>query len=1123
MNAGNTSSLSENYTYAIPNRTITGLNEVFIQIHSADSFSPHENGFLNLHPESIEINSALFISEKQNNVSTLVIQENNSLLLSCSCCSVSDKLCPHQSQALYNILTRAELRIFFDEILRAHTLRKFAEPYGLQHEKNIEQYFLLAYHNGSVSVKPASASLVPLTADTLKFRENLLLDSYLPKTVSNPDKETLVIFKQHRYYRHLQIELYEAALTQNGKPKNPLKFINASEKVWHSENPTESKFYFGIGQFQHKITAERSAPELDALKAVCKNPMQLRFYQHISGSSENIVAGALSPIQLGAIIHSLELSVDLKEPFYEVSAAIYLNQHRHPLDDVTIKFQYFLEIDNAFHLAGNLKLLSTVEFFKAHSNTLLIHQSKYPEFRENILVKLEEYAEINYAYLPPATPEQLAENNLNQPPERFIYLKDADPYVELHPVMKYGNHEISILSKRQVYPKGIKTGFIIQRDKAAEFDFIRQITHQHPYFEEQMEDVLPFFYLHKKHFLNEDWFLRVFEKWQSQAIRILGFNTLKGNKLNPNPVKITIRLLSGTDWFNADIDVRYGKKKAGLVAISRAIRNKSKYIPLDDGTLGILPQEWLEKFTAYFSSGDIEDDTLKIAKSNFSVITALFDDEQIDRQVKAELALFNKKLLHFEAIEDTPVPPDLKAELRDYQKQGLNWLNFLDDFNLGGCLADDMGLGKSVQILAFILSQRGKRADNTNLLVVPTSLIFNWQAEVRKFAPSLKLHTLYGTGRSLDTKQFGQYELILTSYGTLLSDIRFLKNYTFNYVFLDESQNIKNPDSQRYKAACLLKSRNKIAITGTPVENNTFDLYAQLSFACPGLLGSKQYFKDIYSNPIDTFSDSKRALELQQKIQPFILRRTKAEVLKELPEKTEMVIHCAMDAAQRGIYDAFEKEFREFICSKTEEEIPKSSMHVLKGLTRLRQICNSPLLLHDDEINEKASGKIATLLEQIRTKSPQHKILVFSQFVSMLELIKKALTEEEIPFCYLTGSTKNRSEVVKEFQDDVTKRVFLISLKAGGTGLNLTQADYVYLVDPWWNPAVENQAIDRIYRIGQKKNIVAVRLICPDTVEEKILNMQESKKDLFNNLILSDAGMAKSFTKSELLGLLNKE
>ena len=645
------------------------------------------------------------------------------------------------------------------------------------------------------------------------------------------------------------------------------------------------------------------------------------------------------------------------------------------------------------------------------------------------------------------------------------------------------------------------------------------VVQQHPDFEEQLQE-MDFFYLHKDRFLDEDWFLDAFQAWKNEGITVLGFNELTNNRLNQHKARVSIQVTSGTDWFDTSMEIKYGKQKASLKQLHKAIRNKSKFIQLGDGTMGILPEEWMKKIEAFFQAGEPEEEVLKIPKSNFSQIDELFDDEMISQEVKDELAFYSRAFSSSTNLKEVPVPQELNATLRDYQRQGLNWLSFLDEHNFGACLADDMGLGKTIQIIAFILSQRRKRPNTTNLIVVPTSLLFNWQDEIAKFAPSMRLFTHYGPNRPKTVHEFSRYEVILTTYGMVLSDIHFLKTFRFNYIFLDESQAIKNPESQRYKAVRLLQSRNKAVLTGTPIENNTFDIYGQLSFACPGLLGSKQFFKAIYSMPIDKFEDRKKSSQLQKRIQPFILRRTKKQVATELPDKTEMVIYCEMGDEQRKVYDAYEKELREYILGKTQDDLTRSSMHVLTGLTKLRQICNSPALLKDEEFKGNHSAKIEVLVEQIENKSSQHKILVFSQFVSMLELIKKELEAKNISYEYLTGQTKDRAAKVNEFQNNDNVRVFLISLKAGGMGLNLTEADYVYLVDPWWNPAVENQAIDRSYRIGQTKNVIAVRLICPNTIEEKVVKLQESKTKLVGELLKSDESVMKSLSKDDLLGLL---
>ena len=461
--------------------------------------------------------------------------------------------------------------------------------------------------------------------------------------------------------------------------------------------------------------------------------------------------------------------------------------------------------------------------------------------------------------------------------------------------------------------------------------------------------------------------------------------------------------------------------------------------------------------------------------------------------------------------------------MRHYQKEGLNWLNFLDEMQWGGILADDMGLGKTLQVLAFLQLQANKKP-GTNLIVVPTTLLFNWENELKKFAPKLKAHYYYGTDREKNTHDFKNYDLVFTTYGILLRDIETLSKFQFNYAVLDESQAIKNPVSNRYKAACLIKARNKIALTGTPIENGTFDLFAQMSYANRGFFGGVKKFKENYSTPIDKDGNEVIAGELNKLINPFILRRTKEKVASELPDKTEDIIYCEMESGQRRVYDAYRNEYRNQLLNKIEAEgIGKSKMMVLEALTRLRQICDSPVLLNSDEVSETQSVKIKEIVRHITNKTGKHKILVFSQFVKMLGLIKDELAKLNIEYEYLDGqcSSQQREQSVNNFQENENLRVFLISLRAGGTGLNLTAADYVYIVDPWWNPAVENQAIDRCYRIGQDKKVFAYRMICKNTVEEKIIALQNKKKKIAEDLIQTDENILKKLNKNDIKELFS--
>jgi SNF2 family DNA or RNA helicase len=1108
---------SRNHNLFFKGASIANLNEVLIAQFAAATFSEATADIL---PTHLEINSGVFTNKRSITAfpDVVVGQQADGLALSCDCHSAPHKLCEHQALVLTAIIKREELRVFYDQALRYEKIRKVAVDYGLENENELDEYFSVSFSANKIHIRPVSDTILPVTKESL----DNLRSSLLPALISISEAERVsVVIRQHRYYHYLNIELYSGQLTLEGKLKNPLKQISPLNFVWETEDHEQLKFFTGIQKFQNRLDSKISEADLTALKAVVKNPLGYDFYAHDPELGEKVTSGTLIPVSVSLLPGELKLSVDAINNFVEINSFIQLADAQLKLQDLRPRFTYFVSEGDALYLPPNLQVLNLLSLF-AGKAAIAVHSAKFGEFKAKLLGPLEDHVTVDYKYIPRATPQQLENQGFIVDMERIIYLSDFGTYVMLIPVMRYGEVEISTRTKRQIYSADVKgREFLVQRDEEAELKFTGLLIRQHAYFEEQLENDLHYFYLHKKRFLDEDWFLQVFEQWQSEGITILGFNELEGNRLNPNKVKITIKVLSGINWFNARIDARFGHKCAALKQIYRAVKNKSRYVQLDDGTQGILPAEWLAKFETYFNAGEIAaSDTLQIPKINYNVIEELFEAAMLDEKVANEISVYQQRLADFTNIQSVTVPEELIGTLRPYQQQGLNWLNFLDDFNFGGCLADDMGLGKSIQVIAFILSQRRKVTQNTNLIVVPTSLIFNWEQEILKFAPSIRVLTIYGDDRIRSATGFDAHEVILTSYGTLLLDINFLKDYYFNYVFLDESQQIKNPESQRYKAARLLQSKNRIVITGTPIENNTFDLYGQLSFACPGLLGSKNYFKAIYSSPIDKFKSSKRAAELQQKIAPFILRRTKEQVAAELPEKTEMILHCAMGAEQRSIYDAYETEFRDYISALNGDVLKKSAMNVLKGLTKLRQICDSPLLIKGDKLPGNASAKIAVLLEQLEEKSPRHKILVFSQFVGMLDLIQKELVNRKIGYCRLTGQSRNRAQVIQEFQTDSAKRVFLISLKAGGTGLNLTEADYVYLVDPWWNPAVENQAIDRCHRIGQDKPVIAIRLICPGTVEEKIQLLQEDKKTLADQLIQSDAGRLGAFSKEGLLDLL---
>lgn len=1113
------------YDYILPDFNLKNLNETFILKHLNQLIFTDSKGFYSLHPEQIELNFAAFSHQNTDAFFPIVLVQQNesSVKLTCRCENPKTKLCSHQAQVLYNILKHDDLRVFFDDNLRKQKIAKVALDYGLEKEENLDDFFELKIENQSLQIRPKNKALQSFNTEMQQNLQSVLLpakNKVIEKALKPESNNLILVLSPHRYYGNLTLNLFETQITKSGKVKNPFKAINPTDLIFKTEQSDVLKYLSGISRFNQNYATEEIDAELEALTAIARNPLKIPAYLQDEKHSLNVQASSVIPVDIQLLDMDLRLQVNQKDDFFEITGRLIINGNAYQLDNLAIRYQYFVQLKNQLYLIAKTDLVRVINFFIKQSNRLVIHKSKYEAFQRTILIPLEGNIHVDYSYLKPATPKQIEEKGFDLENEKLVYLSESEDYILITPVMKYGNIEIPVLSKKKIQAQD-KFGnvFTLHRDEEAELQFAGEIIRQHPYFYDQ--ETNDSYYLHRKRFLEELWFLDAFEAWRSKDIHIFGFNQLKNNKLNENKAEINIEVLSGTDWFETKVKVKFGRQKVALKYLHKSIRNKSKFVTLDDGTLGILPEEWIEKFTNYFNAAEVTEDSLITPKIKFASINDLYEDALLDGVVKNEIRHLKEKFSGPENIQIVKTPKELKTKLRPYQQEGLNWLNFLDDFNFGSVLADDMGLGKTIQIIGFILSQREKVAINCNLVVVPASLIFNWKAEIEKFAPSIKVKTIYGNERTRVTDDFENFEVILTSYGTLLSDIRFLKDFRFNYIFLDESQNIKNPESQRYKTVRMLQSRNKVAITGTPIENNTFDLYGQLSFACPGLFGSKQQFADLYSTPIDQFKDSKRAKELQNKIKPFILRRTKEQVAKELPDKTEVILYCEMGTEQREVYEANKKEIQDYILGKTEDELPKSSMHVLRSITRLRQICNSAALLADGKSYLQASSKIDVLIEQIESKAQNHKILIFSQFVGMLDLIKRRLAEKKIKYQYLTGQTKNRGEVVRDFQTNDSIPVFLISLKAGGTGLNLTEADYVYLVDPWWNPAVENQAIDRAYRIGQHKNVMAVRLICPDTIEEKIMKLQAVKKDLVKDLIQTDGSFFKSLTKKELLGLLS--
>lgn len=1044
--------------------------------------------------------------------SVAISQKNEQLSLMCTCYNPSKKLCTHIHFAIAEIWRTKELQLPFNDQQRFDFLSKHATKMGLTDLGNPDDLFELKFDYGRIHVQ-SRYTLLSLTAyEKQELKRQLIPEFQFPKSV-NTEKKEFVLIEVSNYSKELVFTLMEAPLSKSGEMKAPLDKVVLQEKMRKYTSQEELLFFSAL--MQQDVYNGKTFLYQD----IVRNPLHIPFYFHEnSWDTKRVNPKNLELVTVLSGNPEATIFVRQSGDFYVLTCEVIIENKTFQSKNIHLSGSFFRSAEKLFFV-NNETIVQVLQFFKSKNHEIFIHQTQFASFREEFLNPLEQQVTVSYSFVKKAPAKIIKERSLNKVSEHLIYLSESDDYILITPVICYGEVEVSVLSKRTVYtenPDG--TLYSVERNESAERRFLLSIQAQHPTFEEFPQT--EFFYLHKQEFLDQGWFIDAFEEWRNNNYAILGFSQLKNNRYSAHKMKVQTQIISGIDWFDVKVNVSFGKQQAALKEIQKSILNKTRFVQLGDGTQGILPHEWIEKFGHYFRSGEIKGDSIQTHKSNFKLIDELFDREIVSKDVQLELDTYKEKLEAFHSIRQVKVPEKLNATLRDYQKEGLNWLNFLDEFGFGGCLADDMGLGKTIQIIAYFLAQHEKGNTQPNLVIVPTSLLFNWQREMDKFAPHLRYAALHGTNRETHTIDFNNYDVVLTTYGTLLSDVEQLKQQRFNCIVLDESQAIKNPDSKRYKAVRLLNARQRLVVTGTPLENNTFDLYAQLSFAMPGLLGNAKRFAADYSTPIDKFQDTARAKELQQKIHPFVLRRTKKQVASELPEKTEMVIYCEMDTEQRRVYDTYKIEFQKYLAGLSDEELQTSGLHVLQGLTKLRQICNSPALLSDDEFYGDQSAKLDELIAQITNLKEAHKILVFSQFVGMLDLVKKRLDDQKITYAYLTGQTRKREEQVEIFQNDDSVRVFLISLKAGGTGLNLTKAEYVFLIDPWWNPAVENQAIDRAHRIGQTNKVVAVRLITPGTIEEKIMELQQRKRQLAEELIHTDNTMLKQLSKDDLMQLV---
>lgn len=784
-------------------------------------------------------------------------------------------------------------------------------------------------------------------------------------------------------------------------------------------------------------------------------------------------------------------------------------------DEIRLLNNGLVLYQDILYAAASTEVLDIIERFPGQG-AVRITAAEWPEYLEQELLPLSGKTSMQFH-------ETLQDHVTEEEPQLRLYLKETDKMMSFRPVFAYNGIEKQWLDTTPAI--SAKAGRIVvhHRNEATEQTFLTMLRHMHASMQESRKSRS--FLLPAADALKGGWYFEFMDKLREANVEVHGYESLKQMRINPNKPVTNLQFTSGIDWFEAEMEVAFGDQKVTVADVKKALAHKQNFVTLADGSVGLLPDDWMDKYALMVKLGAVKGKSVQLKKYHFAAVEHLVD-ELDDHILLKELAEKRARLLNYDFERDNrfPAPANLHADLRPYQLAGFHWLSFLNETGWGGILADDMGLGKTIQTLSYLQHYANENPGARFLVACPTTLMYNWENEIRKFTPELGYHIYHGPARKSTAPEFEQANIIITTYGTLRSDIKLLGQIMFDYVVLDESQAIKNPLSQVARAASMLQSKNRLALSGTPVQNNTFDLYAQMNFLNPGMLGSMDFFRNEFATPIDKMQEEETKAQLRKLIYPFLLRRTKEQVAPDLPEKTEIIHMCEMGAKQRKIYEAYRNSFRSKILGEIEEKgMERSQLSILTGLMKLRQICDSPAILNEEERFENHSVKIEELVRELTENTGNHKALVFSQFLGMLALIREELERMKIPYVYFDGSTStaDREKAIKDFQNKEDCRVFLISLKAGGVGLNLTAADYVYIVDPWWNPAVEQQAIDRTHRIGQTKNIFAYRLICKDTIEEKIMLLQERKLSLVKDLVADDGAFLKKLTKDDVVYLLS--
>ncbi len=1076
----------------------------------------------------------------------LVIQKNDerNFDTSCKCGEAEHPLCEHKT-LLFLQLLNAYGPFYFDTIRNWDKEKnKLLQIYGYSLDDDLSGKFEFTYKEGKPFLKVLDTSIKRVAPGVNnRATETFILPDIPEKEVEvadQPGKRLGIVFNFNAgIYPYFTVEAIQGDADEENKKftgkvekLDLAKFVNTElfseedklllQQVRKLQNTEVNKYldrnspFSGIWENIIHTDGDDLPEETKALMAEYLQPKLKKLFEEQAANNfifylplkKNFKTENLIEIELNDHFVSPVFKVLSINEHFEIACTVKMQGSIIPFTDNQCNSSLVFMNDNVLHLWQKPEDVLQAEKFLKEGNILLSKENWAEKMQKVILPLTKEY-HVEFD-------KSLIKEIKSGEPEVKLQLQEKGDYLVFQPIFTYKGFETKASDRESIIiPDGDKI-LIVKRNAIAEENFIKKLEGLHSLFVRPNDNNN--LVLKGADVLRNNWFFLFVDAMKEMKVPVFGFEALRNFRFNTARPNTHIHVSSGIDWFDAKVEIEFGDQRVGIDDIKKALLNKQSFVQLNDGTLGILPDEWLKRYSLLFKVGDGRNNQLRLSKYHMSVIDDLYENRD-ETELSFELDEKFERLREFKNIPEIAAPVDLQPILRPYQTSGFHWLNYLNDVGWGGILADDMGLGKTVQALSMLHHYKEVNGSLNAIVVCPTTLIYNWKNEVEKFTPSLNWHIHHGSMRSRSAEDLHKHDIVITTYGTLRSDIQLLLKIRFDYVILDESQAIKNPSSKVTRAACLLNAKNRLCMSGTPLQNNTFDIFAQMNFLNPGLLGNMEFFRNEFATPIDKFGEQEQKDHLRKLLYPFILRRTKEQVAKDLPDKTETILFCEMEKEQRKIYDAYRNSYRDKILGTIDEQgIDKSQLTILQGLMKLRQICDSPAILNEEEKYPNHSIKLDELAREIAENIGDHKALVFSQFLGMLALIKGKLKEQEVPFEYFDGSTSatDREKAIQNFQNNDECRVFLISLKAGGVGLNLTAADYVYIVDPWWNPAVEQQAIDRTHRIGQTKNIFAYRMICIDTIEDKILQLQERKRKLASELIADDATFVKALSKSDV-------